>query len=65
MGGGSAPAAQRLPGGTIGLGDEEYAAAIKAAGEPAAAGAESEDARRLNAIREVLSHFDWEHHDRQ
>ncbi len=53
------------PGGTIGLGDEEYAAAIKAAGEPPAAGTESEDSRRLNAIREVHSHFDWEHHDRQ
>ncbi len=54
-----------FPGGTIGLGDEEYAAAIKAAGEPPAAGTESEDSRRLNAIREVHSHFDWEHHDRQ
>ncbi len=52
------------PGGTIGLGDEEYADAIKAAGEPPAAGTESEDSRLLNAIREVLSHFDWEHHDR-
>ena len=28
-------------------------------------GTESEDSRRLNAIREVHSHFDWEHHDRQ
>jgi hypothetical protein len=26
---------------------------------------EAEDTRRLNAIREVLRHFDWEHHDRQ
>ncbi len=25
----------------------------------------AEDTRRLNAIREVLSHFDWEYHDRQ
>ena len=27
--------------------------------------AHDEDARRLDAIREVLSHFDWEYHDRQ
>jgi hypothetical protein len=27
--------------------------------------AHDEDARRLAAIREVLSHFDWEYHDRQ
>ena len=33
VGRGSAPAAQDFPGGTIGLGDEEYAAALKAAGE--------------------------------
>ena len=26
---------------------------------------EAEDTRRLNAIREVLKHFDWEFHDRQ
>lgn len=25
----------------------------------------SEDARRLDRIRDVLAHFDWEHHDRQ
>jgi hypothetical protein len=25
----------------------------------------AEDTRRLNAIREVLAHFDWEFHDRQ
>lgn len=37
----------------------ELAAIIeRPAGEP-------EDTRRLNAIREVLSHFDWEFHDRQ
>jgi hypothetical protein len=24
-----------------------------------------EDSRRLGKIRELLSHFDWEHHDRQ
>ena len=51
----------------IGLDDAEYAAAIKAAGGPQAApepGA-PEDARRLNAIREVLNHFDWELDDRQ
>ena len=27
--------------------------------------AHDEDARRLDAIREVLRHFDWEYHDRQ
>ena len=54
-----------FPGGTIGLGDEEYAAAIKVAGEPQATGAESEDTRRLNTIRELLGRFDWEHDDRQ
>jgi hypothetical protein len=27
--------------------------------------AEAEDTRRLNAIRDLLAHFDWEHHDRQ
>ena len=54
-----------FPGGTIGLDDEEYAAAIKAAGEPPAPGAESEDTRRLNEIRGVLDRFDWEFDDRQ
>ena len=53
-----------FPGGTIGLGDEEYEAAIKAAGEPQVVG-ESEDTRRLNKIREVLQRFDWEFDDRQ
>ena len=47
-----------------GMGDAEYAAAIEAAGEPAPA-AVTEDTRRLGAIRELLSHFDWEHDDRQ
>ena len=65
MGGRAAPAAQRLPGGSLGLDDEEYAAAIKAVGEPQADGAEAEDTRRLNAIRAVLSHIDWAHDDRQ
>ncbi len=27
--------------------------------------AHDEDARRLDAIRALLSHFDWEYHDRQ
>jgi hypothetical protein len=52
----------------IGMGDDEYAAAIKAAGELRAApgpGGQAEDTRRLNEIREVLSHFDWKHDDRQ
>ena len=54
---------QDYPGGTIGLGDDEYAAAVKAAGEPGAdlAG----DTRRLDAIRVLLARFDWEHDDRQ
>jgi hypothetical protein len=59
---------QGFPGGTIGLGDDEYAAAIKAAGGPHAArapGDAAEDTRRLNAIRGVLDRFDWEHDDRQ
>jgi hypothetical protein len=50
------------------MGDTEYAAAIEAAGSPdtgAASGDHAEAARRLRAIREVLSHFDWEHDDRQ
>jgi len=54
-----------FPGGTIGLDDEQHAAAIKAAGEPPAAAAEAEDTRRLNAIRELLSRFNWESDDRQ
>jgi hypothetical protein len=52
----------------IGLDNEEYAAAIEAAGGPQAdpePGGAAEGTRRLNAIREVLSHFDWEHDDRQ
>ena len=28
-------------------------------------GGEVDDTRRLGEIREVLSHFDWEHDDRQ
>lgn len=56
-----------FPGGTIGLDDEEYAAAIKAAGPQAAPvpGGAAGDSRRLSEIREVLSHFSWEHDDRQ
>jgi hypothetical protein len=56
---------QDFPGGTIGLGGDEYAAALEAAGEPAADTAASDDTRRLDAIRGVLSRFDWEHDDRQ
>jgi hypothetical protein len=33
--------------------------------EAAALGTAAEDARRLDAIRGVLDHFDWEHDDRQ
>jgi hypothetical protein len=57
-----------FPGGIIGLGDEEYAAAVKAAGGPNSdpgPGGAAEDTRRLNAIRGVLDRFDWEHDDRQ
>ncbi len=46
-----------------GMSDADYAAAIEAAGEPALA-AVTEDTR-LNEIRELLSHFDWEHGNRQ
>ena len=59
---------QDFPGGTIGLGDDEYDAAVKAAGEPPAvpgAAAMAEDTRRLDAIRALLARFDWEHDDRQ
>jgi hypothetical protein len=59
---------QDFPGGTLGLGDEEYAAAVKAAGGPHAApepGDTAGDTRRLSAIREVLGRFDWETDDRQ
>jgi hypothetical protein len=51
-----------------GMGDDEYAAAIKRAGAPQpvpAPGDAAEDTRRLDAIRELLSHFDWEHGNRQ
>jgi hypothetical protein len=53
-----------FPGGTIGLGDDEYAAAIEAAGEQETDQA-AEDTRRLDRIRVVLAKFDWEHDDRQ
>jgi hypothetical protein len=55
---------QDFPGGAIGLGDDEYAAAIKAAGKPAA-DATAEDTRRLDKIRALLARFDWERDDRQ
>ena len=51
-----------------GMGDDEYAAAIERAGAPQpvpAPGDAAEDTRRLDAIRELLSHFDWEHGNRQ
>ena len=57
-----------FPGGTIGLAEEEYAAAIEATGVPQAdptPGGEAEDTRCLNAIRGVLDRFDWEFDDRQ
>jgi hypothetical protein len=47
-----------------GMSDAAYAAAIEAAGEPDPA-AVTEDTRRLSAIRELLSHFDWELDDPQ
>jgi len=60
-----------FPGGTLGLGDAEYAAAVKAAGEPAADAA-AEDTRRHRAtlaafdeVARILAAFDWEHDDRQ
>jgi hypothetical protein len=49
-----------------GMGDVEYAAALKAAGEPVpACGTEAEDTRRLDAIRAVFTRFDWQRDDRQ
>lgn len=51
-----------------GMGDDQYAAAIKAAGEPDPAtvtGTAAEDTRRLDAIRALLARFDWEHDSRQ
>jgi hypothetical protein len=51
-----------------GMGDDEYAAAVKAAGGPQAVpgpGGEAEDTRRLNEIRGVLDRFNWEFGDRQ
>ena len=57
---------QDFPGGTLGLGDDDYAAAMKAAGEPSAVpGAPAGDTQRLDRIRVVLAKFDWEHDDRQ
>ena len=59
---------QDFPGGTIGLGDDGYAAAVKAPGGPHAApepGDAAGDTRRLGAIRNVLDRFDWEFDDRQ
>jgi hypothetical protein len=57
-----------FPGGTIGLGEDEYAAALEAAGSPQAGpvpAAVTEETRRLDAIRGVLDRFDWEFDDRQ
>src|SRR5207247_1387990 len=51
-----------------GMGDAEYAAALKAAGDPDEAvtpGVAGQDTRRLDRIRVVLAEFDWEHDDRQ
>jgi hypothetical protein len=56
---------QDYPGGIIGLGEEEYAAALEAAGDPDPAPAAAEDARRLSEIRDLLGRFDWEFGDRQ
>jgi hypothetical protein len=55
-------------GGYGGLDDDEYAAAVKAAGVPhadPAPGVAAEDTRRLDAIRGVLDRFDWQAGDRQ
>jgi hypothetical protein len=48
-----------------GMGDAEYAAAVKVAGAPAEDSSAAEDTRRLAAIRALLARFDWEHSDRQ
>jgi hypothetical protein len=54
--------------GRFGLDDAGYAAALEAAGVPipaAVTGTAAEDARRLEAIHDVLGRFDWERGDRQ
>jgi hypothetical protein len=53
---------QDFPGGVIGMGDDEYAAAVAAVGDEDQA---DDDTRRLDRIRVVLAGFDWEHDDRQ
>ena len=57
---------QDFPGGSIGLGDEEYAAAVK---RTARCGSRARRHGRghppLGAIREVLDRFDWDTDDRQ
>ena len=57
-----------FPGGTIGLGDEEYDAAVKAAAAAGQGGHEvpqHDPAAQLAEIRSILAAFDWEHDDRQ
>ena len=65
---------QDFPGGTIGLGADEYAAAVTAVGEQDQAAENAgmdqifgsgTDTRRLGEIRALLARFDWEHDDRQ
>ena len=57
-----------FPGGTIGMGDEEYAAAVKAAAAADQGGHEvprHDPAAQLAEVRAVLAAFDWEFDDRQ
>jgi hypothetical protein len=59
---------ERFPAGTIGMGDDEYDAAIKAAAAADQGGhdvARHDPAAQLAEVRAVLAAFDWEFDDRQ
>jgi len=58
---------EQFPDGSIGLGDDEYAAAIKAAAAADQGGHEAArtPAAMLAEVRVVLTAFDWEFDDRQ
>jgi hypothetical protein len=56
------------PDGSIGMGDDEYDAAVKAAAAADQGGhdvPQHDPAAQLAEIRAILARFDWEHHDRQ
>ena len=59
---------EEFPEGTIGMGDDEYDAAVKAAAAAGQGGHEvpqHDPAAQLAEIRAILAAFDWEHDDRQ